>query len=265
MFNRRVSSNLGIHVYGLAGIALGVIGLVWGDFATVWQPIQSLGNVPHREALAYIAAVCLLLGGATLQWRRTAQAGAVLLAILYFICALFWVPRVIGYPRIVGTWSGFLEEFSLVAAAVIVYASLATRESARMVRTAKIGHLVFGICVLSFGLNHFFALPQTADMVPKWIPPGQQFLAAATGVAFLLASLAILSGVLSVLATRLLTVMLVIFGALVWAPALFAHPHEHTVWAGNAINLALVGAAWIVADSAASRHARRALRQEPEA
>lgn len=130
MFNRGVLSNPGRHVYGLAGIALGVIGLVWGDFATVWQPIQALGNVPHREALAYIAAVCFLLGGATIQWRRTAQAGAVLLAILYFIFALFWVPRVIGYPRIFGTWGGFLQELSLlVSAAVVVYASLAPRAS----------------------------------------------------------------------------------------------------------------------------------------
>jgi hypothetical protein len=44
-------------------------------------------------------------------------------------------------------------------------------------------------------------------MVPKWIPPGQHFWAVATGVAFLLASAAILSGVLAVLAARLLTVM----------------------------------------------------------
>jgi uncharacterized membrane protein len=255
MFNGGVLSNLGSHGYGLAGIALGVIGLVWGDFATVWQPIQALGSVPHREALAYIAAVCLLLAGATIQWRRTAQAGAVLLAILYFIFALFWVPRVIGYPRIFGTWGGFLQELSLVAAAVVVYASLAPRGSAQAVRTAQIGRLLFGICVLSFGLEHFSALPQTADMVPKWIPPGQHFWAVTTGVAFLLASVAILSGVLAVLASRLLTVMLAIFGALVWAPALFAHLLEHTVWAGNAINLAVVGAAWIVADSAASRHA----------
>ncbi len=89
----RLSSNLGIQVYGLAAIALGVIGLVWGDFATIWQPIQALGNVPNREALAYTAAVSLLSGGAALLWRRTAKAGVVLLAVLYFIFALFWLPR----------------------------------------------------------------------------------------------------------------------------------------------------------------------------
>jgi uncharacterized membrane protein YphA (DoxX/SURF4 family) len=234
----------------LGAIALGLVGLVWGDFATVWQPVQS--GVPHREALAYIAAACLLSAGFAIQWRRSAPAGLLLLAILYFIFALLWLPRVVGYPHIFGTWGGFLEEMALVAAAVVVYASLAPHDSARPSRTARIGRLSFGVCVLSFGLGHFFAIPETAGMVPGWIPPGRQFWAVATGVAHLLAGLSILSGVLDVLGSRLLTLMLVTFGALVWAPALFAQPREHVVWAGNAINLALIGAAWVVADSIAS-------------
>jgi hypothetical protein len=44
--DRGASSNLGKYVYGAGAIALGVIGLVWTDFATNWQRVQ--GNVPHR-------------------------------------------------------------------------------------------------------------------------------------------------------------------------------------------------------------------------
>jgi len=247
-------SNLGSRVYGLGAVALGLVGLVWGDFATVWQPIQALPfTVPHREALANLAAACLLSAGVAIQWRRSAPAGLLVLAILYFIFALLWLPRVIGYPLIFGTWGGFLEELALVAAAVVVYASLSPHDPARPSRTARVGRLSFGVCVLSFGLGHFFAIPQTAEMVPGWIPPGRQFWAVATGVAHLLAGLSILMGVLDVLGSRLLTLMLAAFGALVWAPALFARPQEHVVWAGNAINLALVGAAWVVADSITGR------------
>jgi hypothetical protein len=47
--------------------------------------------------------------------------------------------------------------------------------------------------------------------------------------------------------------MLVVFAALVWVPLLLGAPRGHTMWAGNAINLAMVGAAWVVADSIASR------------
>lgn len=183
-----------------------------------------------------------------MQWRRTAPAGVLMLIILYFMSALLWVPRVVGYPQLFGTWSGFAEQFALATAGVVAYASLALHDSAWAVRTAQIGRFFFGICVVVFGLSHFFALSETASMVPKWIPPGQQFWAAATGVAHLLAGIAILSGVLAVLASRLLTVMLVTFGALVWAPSLFINPPVHMAWAGNAIDLAAIGAAWVVAD-----------------
>jgi uncharacterized membrane protein len=262
MSTRRALRNAGIHVYGLGAIALGLVGLVWGDFAAVWQPVPA--STPYRTVLAYIAAVSLLAAGASIQWRRIAQAGVVVLAILYLISALLWLPRVVGYPQIFATWGGFFEQFSLVAAALVVYASLAPSDSAWAVGTARIGRSLYGICALSFALDHFFALKETARMVPAWIPLGQQFWAVATGIFHLLSGIAILSGVLAVLASRLLTAMLVTFGALVWAPSLFATPHEHVVWAGNAINLALAGAAWVIADYIASRHEQVQSQQESE-
>jgi uncharacterized membrane protein YphA (DoxX/SURF4 family) len=262
MSNQRAWLPLGGRVYGLGAIALGLVGLIWGDFATIWQPVQA--GVPHREALAYITAVCLLSAGLAIQWRRSAPAGLLVLAVLYFIFALLWLPRVVGYPQIFATWGGFLEEMALVAAAVVLYSSLAPPHSALAFRAAQIGRLLFGVCVLSFALDHFFALTITAGMVPKWIPPGQMFWAVATGVAHLLAGFAILSGVLDVIASRLLTAMLVAFGALVWVPALFAQPREHMVWAANSVNLALIGAAWVVADSIASRRKQVQDQQGPE-
>jgi len=40
-------------------------------------------------------------------------------------------------------------------------------------------------------------------------------------------------------------------------PAIFAYPHSHDVWGGNAYQLAAVAAAWIFADSNAKRAANR--------
>ena len=73
------------------------------------------------------------------------------------------------------------------------------------------------------------------------------------GIAFVLAGLAILSGILDVLAARLVALMLLVFSALVLAPMIFAFPHDHVAWGGNAYNLTAVGAAWIVADWLATR------------
>lgn len=252
---RKSLSNLGIHVYGLAAVALGVIGLIWGDFATVWQPVPT--DFPHRVSLAYLFAVCMLMGGVAVQWRRTARIGLLLLAFLNLIAALLWIRRIVGYPRIFGTWGGFAEEFSMVVAAVMMYAVLERYDTVRETRIYLTARILFGLCAVAFGLSHFFALPITASMVPKWIPPGQMFWAVATGAAHLLAGLAILSGIQALLAARLLTLMLIIFGLLVWAPSLFNAPHTHMAWTGNAINLAITGAAWMVADALAVATGRR--------
>lgn len=111
-----------------------------------------------------------------------------------------------------------------------------------------IGRILFGICVVSFTLEQAFCLHETADFVPKWMPLGQMFWAIATTVFFALAAIAILSGRQALLASRLLTVMIMGFGFLIWFPALFADPHSHVNWSENFVNLAVAGAAWILAD-----------------
>jgi len=84
--------------------------------------------------------------------------------------------------------------------------------------------------------------------VPKWIPPTQIFWAITTTVLFALAVVALLTNRLALLATRLLTLMLVIFGLLVWVPLLLSDPHSHTNWSENIETFAIAGGAWILAD-----------------
>ncbi len=238
---------LGRHVYGFAAIAFGVITLVWQDFNT-WQQIRALGVVPHREILVYLAAAIEIFGGFSIQWPRTARLGALALGILYLIFALLWVPHIFAEPRVFDRWGNFFEQFSLVSGALIVYGSLVPRESQQPATLARLGYIFFGICVVSFTLEQLFYLSGTASFVPKWIPPGQMFWAVATTIAFALAAMALLSGRSALLAARLLTVMLVGFGLLVWLPAPIADAHKLINWAGNAQNLAITGAAWLVAD-----------------
>jgi hypothetical protein len=60
-------------------------------------------------------------------------------------------------------------------------------------------------------------------------------------------------GGLGRLAAILLTVMYASFTQLVHAPMLLADPASRGIWSENALNLALVSAAWVVADSLARR------------
>lgn len=237
---------MGIHVYGLAALAFGAIGLVSGDFAAVWQPVPA--EFPARTALAYVTASVLLACGAGIQRRQTARWCLPLVALAYAFPAFFWLRRVVWYPHIIGTWLGFAEQLALILAAGVAFAGLAPSSpwSAPLGRAMRV---LFGLCAMTFGLAHVLSLPETVRMVPAWLPPSQTFWAIATGVFHFAAGLAIATGVQARLASRLLTAMILGFGALVWAPSLAANPASHLVWCGNAINLAVAGAAWIMTDA----------------
>ena len=55
----------GIRLYGLGAIALGAVGIAWGDFALQWQPVAAW--FPARTGLAYVFAAALVIAGACLS------------------------------------------------------------------------------------------------------------------------------------------------------------------------------------------------------
>ena len=167
---------------------------------------------------------------------------------MYFAFALFWIPRIVAEPLVYDRWGNLFEQLSQVAGALIVYATFGRSDSEPARRTARVGYILFGICVVSFTLEQLFYLSGTAAFVPKWIPPGPMFWAVTTTLAFALAAIALLSDHSALLASRLLTIMVIGFALLVWLPAPFADPHKLINWAGNAENLPILGAAWIVTD-----------------
>ena len=237
---------IGSRIYGLAAVALGLVGMAWGDFTLPWQPVPE--GAPGYATLAYVAAALFCVGGIGLQWRRSAPAAALLLAALALVFALCWSRRIFSHPEIFAVWSGTAEQIALCIGGLAAFACLRPADDRRAMRLALVCRLIFGLCLIAFGCAHFLYVRETAAMVPAWLPPGPRAWAWVTGGAHLLAGLALLSGVLDRLAARLLTLMFVIFGALVWAPQLFSDPHAHMAWGGNAINFALIGAAWAVAD-----------------
>ena len=47
---------------------------------------------------------------------------------------------------------------------------------------------------------------------------------------------------------RLMTLMLALFGVLVWVPHLIAHSQAHLNWSECVLTFLVTGAAWVVAD-----------------
>ena len=59
----------GVPLFALGMAGLGIVALIYGDFAMVWQPVAAW--VPARTALAYGSGVLMLLCGTALLFPPT--------------------------------------------------------------------------------------------------------------------------------------------------------------------------------------------------
>ena len=252
---------VGVWFYGLATAATGILDIVWGTFEASHQPMQSLGrHIPGQQVLAYIAGVWLVAAGLAVLWRRTARLGAVGSALIYLTFALLWLPRFYIVPRTLGFRIGILifilggvaQQLLLVAPAVTVYAETASLDPVWREREGTAARWMLGLAPIAFGLGHLVNVHAVARFVPHWVPFGI-FWTVLTGIAFVLAGSAIVSGIRDILAARLLMLMLLLFEAMVELPPVFVQPHNQVAWGGAVYNLAAIGACWIFAESVASR------------
>jgi len=250
MTAEKLATTFGWRVYGLGVMALALVSLAWGDFDP-GQPVPK--GFPDRTALAYAAAAFMFFAGAAVMWRRTAAWGAGALAAYYALIVVILMNGrvVLRNSAEYGAYSGSAEQLALAAGGLIVYAANAGIDAPLAARLTRLGQLAFGVCAVLFGGAHFAYMNLTAPLVPKWLPPGQEFWAYATGLAHIAAGLAIVSGIQARLAAILLTVMFASFTPLVHLPMLLADPSSRENWSENALNLALTGVAWVVADSLA--------------
>jgi uncharacterized membrane protein YphA (DoxX/SURF4 family) len=253
-----MKKDIGIYAFGLGTLAAGIMDFVWGEFETGHQPIQALGDhIPGREIFAYLAAAWMVAAGLAVLWRRTARFGALASATIYSIFAAFCSVRLYSGPHalgmrlavFLGVFGGIEQQLILVAGAMIVYFAVTPGPSLWSRPMRLIVRAVFGLSSLNFGINHIGGVKFVVPLIQKWMPLTPAFWVILSGIAFILAGLAILSGIMDVLAARLLALMLLIFNALVLVPAVFTYPHAHVPWGSNAYNLAAAGAVYIFAES----------------
>ena len=61
-------ASVGHAVFATTMIALGIMGLIKGDFTPIWDPAPK--GVPAREVLVYLCAFISLASGIGLLWHR---------------------------------------------------------------------------------------------------------------------------------------------------------------------------------------------------
>ena len=240
----QMGANVGRLVFGATAIAFGLITLAWHEFNG--HLLLDMWSAPGGLLFVYAVAAAQIFGGVAIQFRRLAKSGAVTLGVVYLFFTLLWIPQIAATPQIFDPWGNFFEEFTLVVGAGFVYASASTQLKPATV--IRVGCVLLGVCALSFAIYQAVHPHYTAGLVPAWLPPNQMFWVMATTIAFALAAVALLLNRAALLAARLMTLMIVLFGLLVWVPLLISDPQKHSNWDEIAENFAIAGAAWIFAD-----------------
>jgi uncharacterized membrane protein len=247
--------SLGLLAIGLIG--LGVVGLCVGDFAMVWQPVAPW--FPARTALAYAAALLMLVCGVGLFFRSTSVRAIRILFPYLIVWQLLKLPALFVAPKIEGVYLGFGELAVLLAGGWTLFARLAdVRLPAWLAWTTgdkgvRIARYYFAVWIIPIGLSHLIYSKQTAAFVPAWLPykTGWAYL---TGAGQMASGLGILFGVLPRVAAWAEAGQITLYTLLVWLPALFAAPRARLPWTALWISWTIGAAAWVVAQNAAPKH-----------
>lgn len=225
-------------------IALGVTGLVNGDFALVWQHVPA--GIPGRTVLAYACAVIELAAGIGLLFERTlGTASRILFAYLVLWVVLLEIPGVVRVPLDTGAWGGIGEIGTMLAGVWCLYAEHA-RASPSGIRAAR-WLLVFTLPML--GVEVIVDALAAGDRVMQpWLQalPYPAAWAILTGVGSIAAGLGILFGVWPRLAASLEAAMVAGIGFVYWAPDLYTGRTASTAFI---ITLLVAAGVWVVADS----------------
>ena len=245
-------------VFALAVAALGLLSLGSGDFALNWQPVPK--GIPGREILATLSGAMLFFGGLGLLFKPIARLAAMVLTVNFF----FWLivlqgPRVFAGWSHAGAWLGFGETSMLVIGAWAILASLQENGA----NSAHFARLLFGIGAPLIGLSHFVYLKETVDLVPAYLPQ-REFFAWFTGAAHIAAGFAVLLSVLPRRAASLEGLMMALFGLMVWAPKVAAHPDSRFLWTALLVSIAFGAAAQALADSYGKYPARPLIPRQAE-
>jgi len=253
-------------IFAATMIVLGIIGIVQGDFAPIWQPVPK--NVAAREVLVYVTAAVTFACGAGLLWQRAAAWSArVLLALLVLWLLAFKLTSLVKAPAAAVSYESAGETAVIVAAAWILYAEFATDWDRRHLSFAagdmgvRLARSQFGLSLIAFGVAHFAYVNETAALVPAWLPWHVAWVDV-TGAAYIAAGIAVLLGVFARWAATLAAWQMGAFTAFVWLPAVATGPSAEQ-WSEFVVSWTLVASAWIVAASYGkmSPHARHDTRR----
>jgi uncharacterized membrane protein YphA (DoxX/SURF4 family) len=241
-------------VFGSSAVIFGVASLMAHDSDT-WQYLRQL-PAPIATLVAWCLMLAQVTGGVGIAFARTVAPASLLLAAVYTLLVVARVALAATTPSDPGEYVDLFEQLAVVCGAFAVYA-VAQTKSASPVSVDRALRMTYGVCLGSFAWAQIVYFRYTAGLVPTWIPPSQAFWTIVTTIAFGLGAVAALIDRRTQLALRLTTLMLVLFGLLIWVPRVVAHPATLSNWIEISLNFLIAASALLVGELSSSSSSSR--------
>src|SRR5215475_3366175 len=138
--------------FAIGMIGLGILALIYGDFAMVWQPVAPW--VPGRTALAYASGILTLMCGLGLLFPASTRWSVRILFPYLILWALLKVPALVVAPQMEAVWLGIGELTVLLSGGWVLFANLAALPESSPLRWAtgengiRIARVLFAVSLL---------------------------------------------------------------------------------------------------------------------
>jgi len=257
----RTAQQPALALFALGLIGMGLLALVYGDFAMGWQPVAPW--FPARTALAYASGALMVACGAGLFFEVT-TAWALRIVLPYLVVwQMLKFPALVVAPKIEGVYLGFGELAVLLAGGWTLFARLGNVEGTRFAwaggeRAIRAARYYFAVWIIPIGLSHMLYLTPTLDLIPPWLP-GKVFWAYLTGIGQIASGLGVLFGVFPCVAAFAEAAQISLYTLLIWLPAIlmgnrnlgptFAHADRRLSFTAFLISWIIAAGAWAVAQN----------------
>ncbi|MBS1802739.1 MAG: DoxX family membrane protein [Acidobacteria bacterium] len=257
----RAAQQPALALFALGLVGMGLLALVYGDFAMGWQPVAPW--FPARTLLAYGSGVLMVVCGAGLFFEKTTAWSLRIVLPYLVVWQMLKFPALVVAPKIEGVYLGFGELAVLLAGGWTLFARLAKVEGTSFAwagseRAVRVARYYFAVWIIPIGLSHMLYLTPTLDLIPSWLP-GKVFWAYLTGIGQIASGLGVLFGVLPRVAAFAESVQIFLYTLLIWLPAIlmanhnlgpsFAHANRRLSFTAFLISWIIAAGAWAVAQN----------------
>jgi uncharacterized membrane protein YphA (DoxX/SURF4 family) len=226
--------------FAIAVAALGVQQLRYADF--VPGPLIAPSWLPWRAFWAYLSGLVLFAAGVGIVTTKHARRASGLLSMLLLVIILLF--HLTGPLAILRDGVARTRAFEALAMCGVAFFLAGSP-------TFTLGRTLFALPMAVFGVQHFMYATFVATLIPSWIP-GHLFWTYLTGVAFIAASVGIVTGQKARLSAFLLGLMLLLWFVLLHMPRVAEALRNGNEWNSALVVLALGGGAWVLAGTPAT-------------